>query len=97
MDFGIKYAGFVSEADVSNLVCCCQVLDMVEMFLSKQGSSTLVLGMVEPLLSVIESGMSSETSQQEQDFLRRAADIFRWVIYILLKYVLRFLISFYIF
>uniref|UniRef100_A0A671QDS0 Polyadenylate-binding protein-interacting protein 1-like n=1 Tax=Sinocyclocheilus anshuiensis TaxID=1608454 RepID=A0A671QDS0_9TELE len=54
-----------------------KVLDMVEMFLSKQGSSALVLGMVEPLLSVIENGMSSETSQQEQDFLRRAADIFR--------------------
>ncbi|XP_026096269.1 myb-binding protein 1A-like protein [Carassius auratus] len=54
-----------------------KVLDMVEMFLSKQGSSALVLGMVEPLLSVIENGMSSETSQQEQDFLRKAADIFR--------------------
>ncbi|KTG33497.1 hypothetical protein cypCar_00034145 [Cyprinus carpio] len=50
---------------------------MVEMFLNKQGSSALVLGMVEPLLSVIENGMSSETSQQEQDFLRKAADIFR--------------------
>uniref|UniRef100_A0A671QN32 Myb-binding protein 1A-like protein n=1 Tax=Sinocyclocheilus anshuiensis TaxID=1608454 RepID=A0A671QN32_9TELE len=54
-----------------------KVLDMVEMFLSKQGSSALVLGMVEPLLSVIENGMSSETSQQEQDFLRKVADIFR--------------------
>ncbi|KAF4113848.1 myb-binding protein 1A-like protein [Onychostoma macrolepis] len=54
-----------------------KVLDMVEMFLSKQGSSALVLGMVEPLLGVIENGMSSETSQQEQDFLRKAADIFR--------------------
>uniref|UniRef100_A0A8C2DVF1 MYB binding protein (P160) 1a n=1 Tax=Cyprinus carpio TaxID=7962 RepID=A0A8C2DVF1_CYPCA len=54
-----------------------KVLDMVEMFLNKQGSSALVLGMVEPLLSVIENGMSSETSQQEQDFLRKAADIFR--------------------
>ncbi|XP_073695834.1 myb-binding protein 1A-like protein [Garra rufa] len=54
-----------------------KVLDMVEMFLSKHGSSALVLGMVEPLLSVIESGMSSETSQQEQDFLRKAADIFK--------------------
>ncbi len=87
----------LSEAGWSNLVRCCQVLDMVEMFLSKQGSSALVLGMVEPLLSVIENGMSSETSQQEQDFLRKAADIFRWVIYILLKYVVRFLISIYIF
>ncbi|XP_067295675.1 myb-binding protein 1A-like protein [Pseudorasbora parva] len=54
-----------------------KVLDMVEMFLSKQGSSPLVLGMVEPLLSVIENGMSSETSQQEQDYLRKAADIFK--------------------
>ncbi|XP_051535591.1 myb-binding protein 1A-like protein [Myxocyprinus asiaticus] len=54
-----------------------KVLDMVEMFLSKQGSSALVLGMVEPLLNVIESGMSSETSQQEQDYLSKAADIFR--------------------
>ncbi|XP_056600819.1 myb-binding protein 1A-like protein [Triplophysa dalaica] len=54
-----------------------KVLDMVEIFLNKQGSSCLVLGLVEPLLSVIENGMSSEASQQEQDYLRRAADIFR--------------------
>ncbi|KAL1273708.1 hypothetical protein QQF64_026522 [Cirrhinus molitorella] len=54
-----------------------KVLDMVEVFLSKQGSSALVLGIVEPLLSVIEKGMRSETSQQEQDFLRKAADIFQ--------------------
>ncbi|XP_067263325.1 myb-binding protein 1A-like protein [Chanodichthys erythropterus] len=54
-----------------------KVLDMVEMFLNKQGSSSLVLGMVEPLLSVIENGMSSETIQQEQDYLRKAAEIFK--------------------
>uniref|UniRef100_A0A673YMV7 MYB binding protein (P160) 1a n=1 Tax=Salmo trutta TaxID=8032 RepID=A0A673YMV7_SALTR len=54
-----------------------KVLDLVEVFLAKQGSSPLVLGMVEPLLSVIESGMSSESDQQEQDFLRKAADIFK--------------------
>ncbi|XP_066509316.1 myb-binding protein 1A-like protein isoform X1 [Hoplias malabaricus] len=54
-----------------------KVLDLVEVFLSKQGNSTLVLQMVEPLLSVIEKGMSSESGQQEADFLRRAADIFR--------------------
>ncbi|KAI4898191.1 hypothetical protein NFI96_030545, partial [Prochilodus magdalenae] len=54
-----------------------KVLDLVEVFLTKQGNSALVLGMVEPLLSVIESGMSSESGQQEVDFLRRAADIFR--------------------
>ncbi|XP_057180625.1 myb-binding protein 1A-like protein isoform X1 [Triplophysa rosa] len=54
-----------------------KVLDMVEIFLNKQGSSCLVLGLVEPLLGVIENGMSSEASQQEQDYLGRAADIFR--------------------
>ncbi|XP_029483360.1 myb-binding protein 1A-like protein isoform X1 [Oncorhynchus nerka] len=54
-----------------------KVLDLVEVFLARQGSSPLVLGMVEPLLSVIESGMSSESDQQEQDFLRKAADIFK--------------------
>uniref|UniRef100_A0A8C8D8J7 Myb-binding protein 1A-like protein n=1 Tax=Oncorhynchus tshawytscha TaxID=74940 RepID=A0A8C8D8J7_ONCTS len=54
-----------------------KVLDLVEVFLARQGSSSLVLGMVEPLLSVIESGMSSESDQQEQDFLRKAADIFK--------------------
>ncbi|KAJ7996964.1 hypothetical protein DPEC_G00223990 [Dallia pectoralis] len=54
-----------------------KVLDLVEVFLVKQGSSPLVLGMVEPLLSVIESGMSSGSDQQEQDFLRKAAEIFK--------------------
>lgn len=50
---------------------------MVEVFLQKQGSSPLVLSMVDPLLGVIENGMSSETSQQEQDYLRKAANIFK--------------------
>ncbi|XP_028851730.1 myb-binding protein 1A-like protein isoform X2 [Denticeps clupeoides] len=54
-----------------------KVLDLVEIFLLRQSTSPLVLGMIEPLLAVIESGMSSETEQQEQDFLRKAADIFR--------------------
>ncbi|KAJ8402245.1 hypothetical protein AAFF_G00371100 [Aldrovandia affinis] len=54
-----------------------KVLDLVEVFLAKQSESPLVLGIIEPLLGVIESGMSSETNQQEQDFLRKAADIFR--------------------
>uniref|UniRef100_A0A671TXA4 MYB binding protein (P160) 1a n=1 Tax=Sparus aurata TaxID=8175 RepID=A0A671TXA4_SPAAU len=30
-----------------------------------------------PLLNIIDQGMSSDSDQQEQDFLRRAADIFR--------------------
>ncbi|XP_062874432.1 myb-binding protein 1A-like protein [Trichomycterus rosablanca] len=54
-----------------------KVLDLVQVFLQKQGSSGLVLEMLEPLLNVIENSMSSESSQQEQDFLRRAAHIFR--------------------
>ncbi|KAM4620699.1 myb-binding protein 1A-like protein [Polymixia lowei] len=54
-----------------------KVLDLVEVFLTKQGSSPLVLGMVEPLLNIVERCMSSESHQIEQDFLRRVADIFR--------------------
>ncbi|KAJ8342824.1 hypothetical protein SKAU_G00327520 [Synaphobranchus kaupii] len=54
-----------------------KVLDLVEVFLAKQSESPLVLGIIEPLLSVIETGMSSDTNQQEQDFLRKTADIFR--------------------
>ncbi|TRY71424.1 hypothetical protein DNTS_011666 [Danionella cerebrum] len=53
-----------------------KVLDLVEVFIQKQGSSALVLAMVEPLLSIIQNTMSSESNQHEQDFLRRAADIF---------------------
>ncbi|KAF4074801.1 hypothetical protein AMELA_G00243550, partial [Ameiurus melas] len=54
-----------------------KVLDLLDVFLCKQGSSVLVLGLVEPLLSVIENCMSSESGQHEQDFLRRAAHVFR--------------------
>ncbi|XP_062398833.1 myb-binding protein 1A-like protein [Sardina pilchardus] len=54
-----------------------KVLDLVEVFLDKQSANPLVLGMIEPLLTVIESGMSSGKEQQEMDFLRKAADIVR--------------------
>ncbi|KAF5888859.1 myb-binding protein 1A [Clarias magur] len=54
-----------------------KVLDLLDVFLCKQGSSVLVLGLVEPLLSLIENCMSAESGQHEQDFLRRAAHIFR--------------------
>ena len=50
---------------------------MVEVFLDKQSANPLVLGMIEPLLIVVESGMSSDKEQQEIDFLRKAADIFK--------------------
>ncbi|XP_053187924.1 myb-binding protein 1A-like protein [Scomber japonicus] len=54
-----------------------KVLDLIEVFVARQAGSPLVLGLVEPLLSIIDKGMSSDSHQQEQDFLRRAADIFR--------------------
>ncbi|KAM8899382.1 myb-binding protein 1A-like protein [Spinachia spinachia] len=54
-----------------------KVLDLVEVFLARQAGSPLVLCLVEPLLTIINRGMSSGSDQQEQDFLRRVADIFR--------------------
>ncbi|XP_029106476.1 myb-binding protein 1A-like protein isoform X2 [Scleropages formosus] len=53
-----------------------KVLDLLEIFLSKQSESPQVLGVVEPLLAVMENAMSRDTNQQEQDFLRKTADIF---------------------
>ncbi|KAL6098467.1 mybbp1a [Pungitius sinensis] len=54
-----------------------KVLDLVEVFVTRQAGSPLVLCLVEPLLTIINRGMSSGSDQQEQDFLRRVADIFR--------------------
>ncbi|XP_061607912.1 myb-binding protein 1A-like protein [Phyllopteryx taeniolatus] len=54
-----------------------KVLDLVEVFVARQAGSPLVLGLLEPLLYMIEGGMNSGKEQQEQDFLRRAADIFK--------------------
>ncbi|XP_042287667.1 myb-binding protein 1A-like protein [Thunnus maccoyii] len=54
-----------------------KVLDLIEVFVARQAGSPLVLGLVEPLLTIIDKGMSSDSHQQEQDFLRRVADIFR--------------------
>uniref|UniRef100_H3CQD1 MYB binding protein (P160) 1a n=1 Tax=Tetraodon nigroviridis TaxID=99883 RepID=H3CQD1_TETNG len=54
-----------------------KVLDLVEVFVGRQAGSPLVLSLLEPLLNVIQRGMSSDSHQQEQDFLRRAADIFK--------------------
>ncbi|XP_061460578.1 myb-binding protein 1A [Rhineura floridana] len=53
-----------------------KVLDLVEVFLAKQAESPLVFGVIDPLLSVIEQSMSSESNQQEQEYLRKTADIF---------------------
>ncbi|XP_030216779.1 myb-binding protein 1A-like protein [Gadus morhua] len=54
-----------------------KVLDLLEVFVSKQAGSPLVLGLVEPLLGVLERSHGSDRHQQDQDFLRRVADIFR--------------------
>lgn len=54
-----------------------QVLDLVEVFVTRQAGSPLILSLIEPLLNIINKGISSGSNQQEQDFLRRVADIFR--------------------
>lgn len=56
-----------------------QVLDLVELFLMKQAGNPLVFSVIDPLLSVIEHSMSSDSNKQEQDYLRKTADIFTWV------------------
>ncbi|XP_020667800.3 myb-binding protein 1A [Pogona vitticeps] len=53
-----------------------KVLDLVEVFLAKQPENPLVFLVIDPLLSVIEQSMSSESNKQEQDYLRKTADIF---------------------
>ncbi|XP_075708952.1 myb-binding protein 1A [Rhinoderma darwinii] len=53
-----------------------KVLDLIEVFVTKHSDSPLVFSIIEPLISVIEQSMGSESSQQEQDFLRKTADIF---------------------
>ncbi|XP_073521286.1 myb-binding protein 1A [Phyllobates terribilis] len=53
-----------------------KVLDLIEVFVTKQPDSPMVFSVIEPMVSVIEQSMSSESSQQEQDFLRKTADIF---------------------
>nr|XP_033777167.1 myb-binding protein 1A isoform X2 [Geotrypetes seraphini] len=54
-----------------------KVLDLIEVFLSKQPENPLVFNIIEPLLSVIEQSMSSDATQQEQDFLQKTASIFK--------------------
>uniref|UniRef100_A0A8D0GL39 MYB binding protein 1a n=1 Tax=Sphenodon punctatus TaxID=8508 RepID=A0A8D0GL39_SPHPU len=53
-----------------------KVLDLVEVFLMKQPENPLVFGIIEPLLMVIEQSMSSDSDKQEQDYLRKTANIF---------------------
>uniref|UniRef100_A0A803YD15 MYB binding protein 1a n=1 Tax=Meleagris gallopavo TaxID=9103 RepID=A0A803YD15_MELGA len=53
-----------------------KVLDLVEVFLSKQPENPLVFDIIEPLLQVIEQCMSSDSDKQEVDFLQKTAHIF---------------------
>ncbi|KAG8587411.1 hypothetical protein GDO81_005656 [Engystomops pustulosus] len=53
-----------------------KVLDLIEVFVTKQPESPLVFSVIEPMISLIEQSMSSESTQQDQDFLRKTADIF---------------------
>ncbi|XP_078404361.1 LOW QUALITY PROTEIN: myb-binding protein 1A-like protein [Cetorhinus maximus] len=54
-----------------------KVLDLIEVFLVKQPESPLVFDIIEPLTAIIEETPSSHSDQQEQDFLRKTADIFK--------------------
>ncbi|XP_027301758.3 myb-binding protein 1A [Anas platyrhynchos] len=53
-----------------------KVLDLIEVFLSKQPENPLVFDIIEPLLQVIEQCMSSDSDKQEVDFLQKTALIF---------------------
>ncbi|XP_068766551.1 myb-binding protein 1A [Struthio camelus] len=53
-----------------------KVLDLIEVFLSKQPENPLVFDIIEPLLQVIEQCMSSDSDKQEVDFLQKTAHIF---------------------
>ncbi|XP_055004540.1 myb-binding protein 1A-like protein isoform X2 [Boleophthalmus pectinirostris] len=54
-----------------------KVLDLVEVYVSRQCGSPLVLSLVQPLLTLIERCMGSDRELHEQDLLRRTAHILR--------------------
>ncbi|XP_033834100.2 myb-binding protein 1A-like protein [Periophthalmus magnuspinnatus] len=54
-----------------------KVLDLVEVYVSRQCGTPLVLSLVQPLLTLIERCMGSDRELHEQDLLRRTADILR--------------------
>ncbi|NWH46691.1 MBB1A protein, partial [Fregata magnificens] len=54
-----------------------KVLDLIEVFLTKQSDNPLVFDIIEPLLRVIEQCMSSDSDKQEVDFLQKTANIFQ--------------------
>ncbi|XP_062887564.1 myb-binding protein 1A-like protein [Mobula hypostoma] len=54
-----------------------KVLDLIEIFLAKQPENPLVFDIIEPLIAIIEENLSSHSNQQEQDYIRKAAEIFK--------------------
>lgn len=56
---------------------CLQVLDLVEVMVTKQPEHPLILQLLEPLLNMIQHNMHSKgASKQEQDLLHKTARIF---------------------
>ncbi|EHA99819.1 Myb-binding protein 1A [Heterocephalus glaber] len=53
-----------------------QVLDLIEVLVTRQPENPLILELLEPLLNIIRSSMRSSSSKQEQDLLHKTARIF---------------------
>ncbi|VFV28788.1 myb-binding protein 1a isoform 4 [Lynx pardinus] len=53
-----------------------RVLDLIEVLVTKQPESPLVLELLEPLLDVIRRSMRTSSTKQEQDLLHKTARIF---------------------
>ena len=62
---------------LAELTVSQQVLDLIEVLVTKQPENPLVLELLEPLLLVIRRSMRSNSSaKQEQDLLHKTARIF---------------------
>lgn len=56
---------------------CPQVLDLIEVLVTKQPEHPLILELLEPLLNIIQHSMRSrDSTKQEQDLLHKTARIF---------------------
>uniref|UniRef100_UPI00359009A3 myb-binding protein 1A n=1 Tax=Myxine glutinosa TaxID=7769 RepID=UPI00359009A3 len=53
-----------------------KVLDLLQVFVSRRASSPIIFSLMKPLLAVIRSGMRQDTDQQEQEYLRKVANVF---------------------
>ena len=53
-----------------------QVLDLIEVLVTKQPENPLVLELLEPLLHIIRRSMRTSSAKQEQDLLHKTARIF---------------------